>query len=74
VEDRGIIEESQVGHVLAFLELGRIDLANLFGLENFFLKKVRKKSFFVSLFFIFKRVCTHITKISMVNFQIVANS
>ena len=38
VEDRGIIEESQVSHVFAFLELGRVDLANLLRLEDLFLK------------------------------------
>ena len=39
VEDRGIIEEGQVGHVFALLELGRVDLPNLSRLEHFFLKK-----------------------------------
>jgi hypothetical protein len=38
VEDRAVIEESQVGHVLALLELGRVDLADLAGREDFFLK------------------------------------
>ena len=39
VEDRGIVEESQVGHVLAFLKLGRVDLANLGRRKDFFLEK-----------------------------------
>jgi len=39
VEDRGIIQESQIGHVLAFLKLGRVDLANLSRWKDFFLQK-----------------------------------
>jgi hypothetical protein len=54
VEDRGIIEISQVGHVLTFLELGRVDLANLFGLENFFLKKINNKAFLFPYFVFLK--------------------
>ena len=43
VEDRGIIQESQVCHVLALLKLGRVDLANLRGLEGLFLEiKVKR--------------------------------
>ena len=38
VEDRGIIKESQVSHVLALLKLWRVDLANLLRLENLFLE------------------------------------
>ena len=37
-EDRSIIEEGQVGHVLTLLKLGRIDLPQLLALEDFFLK------------------------------------
>jgi hypothetical protein len=37
-EDRSIIQESQVSHVLALFKLGRIDLANLRRLEGLFLK------------------------------------
>jgi hypothetical protein len=37
-EDRGVIQESQVSHVFALLKLGRVDLANLRRLEDFFLK------------------------------------
>ena len=37
-EDRGVVEEGQVGHVLALLELGRVDLPQLLGFEDFFLK------------------------------------
>ena len=37
MEDRGIIQVSQVGHVFALLKLGRVDLAQLLCLENFFL-------------------------------------
>jgi len=37
VEDRGIIEVGQVSHVLTFLKLGRVDLANLSRWEHFFL-------------------------------------
>merc|ERR1712015_375984 len=33
-EDRSVIEESQVDHVLALLELGRIDLSNLGALQG----------------------------------------
>merc|ERR1711881_234122 len=33
-EDRSIIEEGQVDHVLALLELGRVDLANLSSLKS----------------------------------------
>ena len=37
-EDGGVVEVSQVDHVLALLELGRVDLAQLLGLEDFFLE------------------------------------
>ena len=37
VEDRGIIQVSQVSHVLALLKLGRVDLAKFFSFEHFFL-------------------------------------
>ena len=37
VEDRGVIQVSQVGHVLALLKLGRVDLAKFFRFEHFFL-------------------------------------
>jgi len=37
VEHRGVVQEGQVGHVFAFLKLGRVHLANLGGLEHFFL-------------------------------------
>ena len=40
VEHRGIIQVSQVGHVLALLKLGRIDLTKFLRLENFFLKNI----------------------------------
>jgi hypothetical protein len=39
VEYRGIIEVGQVSHVLTFLKLGRVDLANLSRWEHFFLKE-----------------------------------
>jgi hypothetical protein len=42
VEDRSVIEEGQVGHVLTFLKLGRIDLPNLFRRKDFFLEKMNK--------------------------------
>lgn len=38
-EDRGIVEESKVSHVLTLLELGRVYLPNLGRLELLFLKK-----------------------------------
>ena len=38
VEDGGVIQVSQVSHVLAFLKLWRVDLSNLLRLEHFFLK------------------------------------
>ena len=38
VEDRGVVQVSQVSHVFALLELWRVDLSNLLGLEHFFLK------------------------------------
>ena len=38
VEDRGIIEICQVSHVLTLLKLGRVDLTNIFILEDFFLE------------------------------------
>ena len=37
MEDRGIIQVSQVGHVFALLKLGRVDLAKFFRFEHFFL-------------------------------------
>ena len=37
MEDRGIIQVSQVGHVFALLKLGRVDLTQLLSLEHFFL-------------------------------------
>ena len=37
MEDRGVIQEGQVSHVLAFLKLGGIDLTNLLRFEDFFL-------------------------------------
>ena len=37
VEDGGVVEEGQVGHVVAFLELGRVDGPALLGLERLFL-------------------------------------
>ena len=37
-EYRSIIEKSQVGHVLALLKLGRVDLPNFLALEHFFLE------------------------------------
>ena len=36
-EDGAVIEKGQVGHVLAFLKLGRVDLAEVLGLEYLFL-------------------------------------
>jgi len=38
MEDRAVIEEGQVGHILALLKLGRVDLSNLIGGEDFFLE------------------------------------
>ena len=38
-EDRGIVKICKVDHVLAFLKLGRVDLTNFLGLEDFFLKR-----------------------------------
>ena len=37
MEDRGIVQVSQVGHVFALLKLGRVDLTQLLSLEHFFL-------------------------------------
>ena len=37
VEDRGIVQESQVSHVFALLEFGRIDLTDFRRFEGFFL-------------------------------------
>ena len=37
MEDRGIVQVSQVGHVFALLKLGRVDLTQLLRLEDFFL-------------------------------------
>ena len=42
VEDRSIIEEGQVSHILALLKLGWIDLTQLLRLENLFLKIVNE--------------------------------
>ena len=39
VEDGGVVEVGQVDHVVAFLKLWRVDLANLSRWESFFLKK-----------------------------------
>jgi hypothetical protein len=39
MEDRSIIEISQIDHVIALLKLRWVDLANLIGLEGFFLEK-----------------------------------
>ena len=36
-EDGAVIEEGQVGHVLALLKLGRVDLAEVLGLEHLLL-------------------------------------
>ena len=41
-EDRSIIEEGQVDHVLTLLKLGRVDLSNLRRLESLFLNLLRK--------------------------------
>ena len=41
MEDRGIIQEGQVSHILALLKLWRVDLANLVRLEDFFLEKMQ---------------------------------
>ncbi len=49
VEDGGVIEEGQVGHVLALLELRWVDLPNLSRLEHFFLK--REIHIFVSKYY-----------------------
>ena len=51
VEDRGVIEVGQVGHVLTFLKLVRIDLTNLLSLEDFFLQinKVASEQLFKRL-------------------------
>jgi hypothetical protein len=38
MEDRCIIEEGQICHVLTFFKLGWIDLTNLIRFEDFFLK------------------------------------
>ena len=35
VEDRGLVEVSEVGHILTLLELGRVNLLDLFSLEHF---------------------------------------
>ena len=37
-EDRGVVEVREAGHVLAFLELGRVDLRHLPLLEGLLLK------------------------------------
>ena len=39
MEDRSIIEVSQISHVLTFLKFGRIHLANLSWWKDFFLKR-----------------------------------
>jgi hypothetical protein len=39
VEDRGIIEISQVSHVLTFFKLRGVDLSHLCWWKDFFLKK-----------------------------------
>ena len=44
MEDRGIVQVSQVGHVLTLLELGRVDLAQLLRLEHFFLQNRQQLS------------------------------
>ena len=41
MEDRSIIQEGQVSHILALLKLWRVDLANLVRLEDFFLEKTQ---------------------------------
>ena len=38
-QDASIIKISQTGHIIAAVKLGRIDLANLVFLENFFLER-----------------------------------
>ena len=38
VKDRGVVQVSQVGHVLALFKLGWIDLANFLRLEDLFLE------------------------------------
>jgi hypothetical protein len=40
MEDRSIIEIGQIDHVIALLKLRWVDLANLIGLEGFFLEKM----------------------------------
>lgn len=42
VEDGGVVEESEVGHVLAFLVLGRIHLGNQVLLERLVLKSEQR--------------------------------
>jgi hypothetical protein len=42
IEDRCIIQESQVSHVFTLLKLGRVDLSNLRRLESLFLNMLRK--------------------------------
>jgi hypothetical protein len=39
-QDRRLVEEREVGHVLAFLKLGRIHLSDLLGLEGLFLRRI----------------------------------
>ena len=39
VEDGSIIEIGQIDHVVTLLKLRRVDLANLVGLEGFFLEE-----------------------------------
>ena len=39
-KDGSLVEESQVGHILAFFEFWRINLAKLIGLESFFLQVI----------------------------------
>ena len=43
VEDGGVVQEGQVGHVVALLELGRVDGPTLLGLERLFLYFFRGK-------------------------------
>ena len=43
MEDRSIIEISQVDHIIALLKLRRIDLTNLSGWKSFFLWKIGNK-------------------------------
>jgi hypothetical protein len=40
VEDRGVIQKGQIGHVFTFFKLWRVDLTNIGRFEDFFLERI----------------------------------